>query len=148
MFEQLFSSMSKAGTPDFFGPMQRMMDCTMRLTQSQIKVMTGLYEEVGREFSNSMKASSDPSAVARRWPQLMATATRANAEAGALLMKNAQEFQSELLKMVPSSHPSLSREFMRNIMDMAKNATVANGAIANGGAAMQAARESRAKKAA
>jgi hypothetical protein len=148
MFEKLLSSMRQPGTPDFFGPMQQMMDCTMRLTQAQIKVMTGLYDEVGQEFSKVMKSSPDPSAVANGWPRLMATATRANAEAGALLMKNAQEFQSELLKMAPSANPSLSTSFMKSMMEIAKTAAVANGAIANGGAAMQAARESRAKKAA
>ena len=143
MFEQLFSSMNQAGTPNFFGPMQQMMNSSLRLTQAQMKVLTGLYDDVGQEFAKVVKSSSDPSAAAKSWPQLIASATRANAEAGALLMKNAQEFQSEILQIVPQTHPSLSREFMRNIMEMAKNGTVANG-----GAAMQAAREARAKKAA
>ena len=148
MFKQLYSSMNQTGTPNFFGPMQQMMDSSLRLTQSQMKVLTGLYDDIGQEFAKVVKSSSDPSAVAKSWPQLMSGATRANAEAGALLMKNAQEFQREMLQIVPQTNPSLSREFMRNIIEMTKNATVTNGAFFNGGTAMQAAREARAKKAA
>jgi hypothetical protein len=88
------------------------MECTMRLTQAQMDVMKGLYDEVGQEFSKTMTSSSDQSALAKNWPQLMSNATRANAEAGALFMKNAQEYQSELLQMIKSTNPGLSAEFM------------------------------------
>ena len=55
-------------------------------------------------------------------------------------MKNAQEYQRELLQMMQSANPGLPGQFMNDLMGIAKTAT-----IANGGAALQAA---RAKKAA
>ena len=140
MFEQLMAAMSQPATQNTFDYAQRMMESTLRLTQAQMDVMKGLYEEVGQEFSKTMTSSSDQSAMAKNWPQLMSTATRAHAEAGALFMKNAQEYQSELLQMVQSSSPGLSGEFMKDLMGVAKTSP-----IANGGAALQAA---RAKKAA
>jgi len=140
MFEQLMATMTKPTAQNGFDYAQRMMECTMRLTQAQMDVMKGLYEEVGQEFSKTMTSSSDQSALAKSWPELISTATRANAEAGALFMKNAQEYQSELLQMMQSSSPGLSAEFMKDVMGIAKTSP-----IANGGAAMQAA---RAKKAA
>jgi hypothetical protein len=140
MFEQLMAAMSKPTTQNGFDYAQRMMECTMRLTQAQMDVMKGLYDEVGQEFSKTMTSSSDQSALAKNWPQLMSNATRANAEAGALFMKNAQEYQSELLQMIKSTNPGLSAEFMKDLMGVSKTSP-----IANGGAALQAA---RAKKAA
>ena len=140
MFEQLMAAMSKPTTQNGFDYAQRMMECTLRLTQAQMDVMKGLYEEVGQEFSKTMTSSSDQSALAKNWPELVSTATRAHAEAGALFMKNAQEYQSELLQMLKSTNPGLSGEFMKDLMGSAKTSP-----IANGGAALQAA---RAKKAA
>ena len=140
MFEQLMAAMSQPATQNTFDYAQRMMESTLRLTQAQMDVMKGLCEEVGQEFSKTMTSSSDQSALAKNWPELVFTATRAHAEAGALFMKNAQEYQSELLQMVQSSSPGLSGEFVKDLMGVAKTSP-----IANGGAALQAA---RAKKAA
>ena len=139
MFDQMIAAMSKPISQDGFGYAQRMMECTLRLTEAQMEVMKGLYAEVGQEYSETM-TSTDPSAMTKNWSQLMSTATRANAEAGALLMKNAQEFQSGLLQMMQSSNPGLSGQFMKDMMRIAKTT-----AIGNGEAALQAA---RAKKAA
>jgi hypothetical protein len=140
MFDQIMAAKSKPTTQYTFDHAQRMMDCTLRLTQSQMDVMKGLYDDVGQEFSKTMSSAADPATMAKSWPQLMSVATRANAEAGALFMKNAQEYQRELLQMMQSANPGLPGQFMNDLMGIAKTAT-----IANGGAALQAA---RAKKAA
>jgi hypothetical protein len=140
MFEQIMAAMSKPTTQYTFDHAQRMMDCSLRLTQAQMDVMKGFYDEVGQEFSKTMSSSADPSAMAKNWPQLMSVAARANAEAGALFMKNAQEYQSELLQMMQSANPGLPGQFMKDMMEIVKTSP-----IANGGAALQAA---RAKKAA
>ena len=140
MFDQIMAAMSKPTTQYTFDHAQRMMDCSLRLTQSQMDVMKGFYDEVGQEFSKTMSSSSDPSTMAKNWPQLMSVATRANAEAAALFMKNAQEYQSELLQMMQSANTGLPGQFMKDMMEIVKTSP-----IANEGAALQA---SRAKKAA
>lgn len=140
MFEQILAAMKQPATQNGFDYAQRMLECTLRLSQAQMAVMKDLYEDAGQEISKTMALSSDQSAFVKSWPQLISTATVANAEAGALLMKNAREYQSELLQMLESANTDLLGDFMKDLPGTAKKSS-----IANGGAAMQAA---RAKKAA
>jgi flagellar motor switch protein FliG len=102
MFEQILAAMQKptasaaplpSGSLDY---VQQMMQVTLQLSQAQMEVMNGLSEEVGKEYREVL-ATADPQAIAQQWPQLMATTVRANAEAGALFMKNAREYQEALL---------------------------------------------------
>ena len=139
MFEQIMDTLNRPATQNTFDYAQRMMDCTLNLTQAQTDVMKGLYDEVGQECREAL-TSSDPAAMSRNWSGLMSTAMRANAEAGALLMKNAREYHEEMLQMMQGSNQALSGQFIK---DMAGLATAT--AAANGGAAVRAA---RAKKAA
>jgi hypothetical protein len=135
MFEELIATLNKPVALNGFNYGQQMMNCTARLTQAQVKVIQGLYDEVGEELTKSLKVSSDRAAMVEGWTRLMATATQANAEAGALLMKNAQECQSELLEMAQSARADFSGQFMRDMAAIPDATT-----IANGGTALKAAR--------
>ncbi len=106
MFDQVLAAMSNSTAQNGYDQTQRMMECTLRLTQAQMEVMKDLYDDLGREFAKTMGSTSDQSDMARHWPELMAAAARANAEAGALFMKNAKEYQVELLKMVQNTVPA------------------------------------------
>jgi hypothetical protein len=100
MFEQMIAAMKQPATQNGLDHAQRMIECTLRLTQTQMDVMKALYKDVGQEFSKTIASSTDQSAMARNWFQLMSGAARANAEAGVLLMQNAKTYQSELMQMM------------------------------------------------
>ena len=119
MFDQIMAAMSKPTTQNPFDYAQRMMECTLRLTQAQMDVMKGLYAEVGQEYAASL-ASADPAAMLKSWPQLAATTIRAQAETGALLMKNAHKFQTELLEIRQSANPGLSGQIMKDMMEIVR----------------------------
>lgn len=50
----------------------------------------------------------------------MSTALRANTEAAALFMKNAKEYQGELLQVMPSWTPGLPGQISGEMMEIAK----------------------------
>lgn len=119
MFEQLVMAMSQSATQNAIGYSQQMMECTLKLTQSQIKVMEGLCDELSQEYRETL-SSGDPSAIPKNWSSLMSTALRANTEAAALFMKNAKEYQAELLQMIPSSASGLPGQIINDMLEVVK----------------------------
>jgi len=122
MFDQIIDAMTKGTTSNVFGYSQQMMECTLRLAKSQSDVMKGLYDELGQEF-RTLATSSDPSLMAKNWPELMSSVIQANTQASALLMKNAQEFQSEMLQLARIPGFGLPEQIMKNMMGLVKTPT-------------------------
>jgi hypothetical protein len=156
MFEQILAAMQKPAAPaasttqSGLDYAQQMMQITLQLSQAQMEVMKGLYEEVGKEYRQVL-AAADPKGIAQQGPGLMATTLRANAQAGALFMKNAKEYQEAILGLAQFTGPVFPATIMQDMMAMASATTapmvnLAN--MVNGGAALPAARTKKADKAA
>ena len=122
MFEQLIDAMRTGTPPTIFSHSQQMMECTLRLAKSQSDVMNALYDELGQEF-RTMFTSSDPSLLAKNWPQLLSTVFQANTQATALLMQNANEFQREMLQLTQVTGLGLPVQIMKNMMETVKAST-------------------------
>ncbi len=152
MFEQILAAMQKpaaTAAPTAQSNLdyaQQMMQYTLQLSQAQMEVMKGLYEEVGKEYREVLSAA-DPKGTAPQWPGLMATTMRINAQAGALFMKNAREYQESMLGLTQFSSPVFPTGIMQDMMAMASAAAGPIVNMASAGAAIPA-RTKRADKAA
>lgn len=122
MFEQFINAMGKGTTPNvFFGPSQEMLERTLQLAKSQTEVMKDLYEDLGQEIS-TMAKSSDPVSMANNLHGLMSAVIQTNTQASALFMKNAQEFQNEILQLTKVSGLGLPENVVKNSTKAKKTA--------------------------
>ncbi len=146
MFEQAFLPMGRPTTLDVLSYMRQLMESTLSLTKAQVEVMKAVNEELSHEYQDKFQ-SFDPSAIMKDWPSLMTATLRANTEAGALLMKNLKEFQTDMLQATESQWPKFSNDFHQGLIQMMSKLpgeVLKKPAKTNGGASTQAVRSKKA----
>lgn len=138
MFKQFEAALNSPTMQNSFGYAQQMMECTQKLTTSQAEVITDLCEEVSKEYRETL-SSGDPASIQKNWSILMSSAVRANTEAGALLMKNAKEFQLEMAQLMQIPASGLPGQFMKDAMKDMMEVVGTNGSSAPAAKARKAA---------
>ena len=100
------TEMFKPATESTLEYVRDAMDRTTKLAQTQFEVVTNLYDETQKDYSDLL-TSSAPMALVRDMPRILGSTTRSSAKASVTLLKNAIAYQAEILQLMQNRVPSL-----------------------------------------
>ena len=100
---------------------REVMDRGLQLLETQMEVTEGIYGKISEEY-REMLTATEPAALLRSWPKVLESTTRSTAEGTAVLFKNAIAFQKEMLGMMQSRMPELSKQMMDSLIETTRTA--------------------------
>lgn len=115
------ASMFKPNSEPTLDYVQEVMERTLQLVQTQMDVTENIYNEVSQEYRELLTAA-EPSAMLQGWPKMLESTTRNVSEGAAVYLKNAVNFQNEMLQMMHDRMPELSRQAMGRLIETTRAA--------------------------
>ncbi|MBK7768352.1 MAG: hypothetical protein IPI44_21305 [Sulfuritalea sp.] len=142
------TEMFKPATESTLEYVRDAMDRTTKLAQTQFEVVTNLYDETQKDYSDLL-TSSAPMALVRDMPRILGSTTRSSAKASVTLLKNAIAYQAEILQLMQNRVPSLHHQWMQRFIESARASAESVDAFMDGAAANEStAQAPRTRKAA
>lgn len=100
---------------------QQITERTLGLARSQLEVTENMYLEATREYRELLVAEG-PSAMVQSWPKMLERATRTSTEGIAEMLKNAMNYQTEILQMMQSRVPELGGQMVDSLVETTRAA--------------------------
>lgn len=87
------------------------LERALQLSRRQLDVAENVYGEVTQEY-RAFLAPAEPVMMLKVWPKFLENTSRSAIEASAVLLKNAFDFQNELIQTMQARMPQISNQFM------------------------------------
>lgn len=126
------TSLFRPGSEGSLDYAQEVIERTLQLTRSQLDITENMFSEASREY-REMLTAEEPSALLQNFQNVLQSNARIGTEATAAFLKNAVNYQNELIQMAQNSMPELSRQLRESMTAVMPTAA----AIAEASAARQ-----------
>lgn len=101
---------------------QEIAERSLDLARAQLEATEKIYSAVSRDYRDLL-AKDDQAAMLQAWPKVIESAARSSTEGMAVLLKNAVNYQSELIRMMQSRVPELNEKILESIIQSTRAAT-------------------------